>query len=195
VRTSPSFNRKRRYQPLTDPGGGGYNFRTRGYTDEVSYFVNAGNHLFSAFWVTGPVMRFFPAGEPDIERAVGFGVGEGVEYVTVGGQDSVQLDETLQRFVRLLSSAARKKCPGWRRLCLCSKPGILTRLGLLSSTRRTVEKLLPSAEIRSRLELSGMGLTRRPSRRPQKRDAVEHDCFRRTGNAECQPAAPESARS
>jgi len=67
-------------------GGGGYNFRTRGYTDEVSYFVNAGNHLFSAFWVTGTVMGLFPAREPNIERAVGFGVGEGVEYITAGGE-------------------------------------------------------------------------------------------------------------
>ena len=66
--------------------GGGYNFRTRGYTDEVSYFANAGNHLFSTFWVTGTVMGLFPAHEPDIERAVGFGVGEGVQYVTAGGE-------------------------------------------------------------------------------------------------------------
>ncbi len=67
-------------------GGGGYNLRTRGYTDEVSYFVNAGNHLFSAFWISGTVMGLFPAHEPDLERAVGFGVGEGVEYVTAGGE-------------------------------------------------------------------------------------------------------------
>lgn len=67
-------------------GGGGYNFRSRGFTDEVSYFVNARDHLFSAFWVTGTVMGLFPAREPNIERAVGFGVGEGVQYVTAGGE-------------------------------------------------------------------------------------------------------------
>jgi len=67
-------------------GGGGYNFRTRGYTDEVSYFLNAGNHLFSGLWLSGTVMGLFPAQEPDIERAVGFGVGEGVQYITAGGE-------------------------------------------------------------------------------------------------------------
>jgi hypothetical protein len=31
-------------------------------------------------------MGLFPAREPNIERAVGFGVGEGVEYITAGGE-------------------------------------------------------------------------------------------------------------
>ena len=81
-------------------GGGGYNFRTRGYTDEVSYFVNAGNHLFSAFWVTGTVMGLFPAREPNIERAVGFGVGEGVEYLTAGGEIQYNFTQRGGRFWR-----------------------------------------------------------------------------------------------
>ncbi|MEW5979646.1 MAG: hypothetical protein AB1898_27930 [Acidobacteriota bacterium] len=67
-------------------GGGGYNIRSRGYTDEVSYFVNAGNRLLPSLWVTGAVMGLFPAGDPDLERAVGFGVGEGVQYVSLGGE-------------------------------------------------------------------------------------------------------------
>lgn len=67
-------------------GGGGYNFRTRGYTDEVSYSVNGGHRLLQSLWITGTVMGLNPAREPNIEQAVGFGVGEGVEYLTLGGE-------------------------------------------------------------------------------------------------------------
>lgn len=67
-------------------GGGGYNIRTRGFTDEFSYSVSGGHRLFSSVWVSGTLAGLRPARAADLTRAVGFGVGEGVEFVTAGGE-------------------------------------------------------------------------------------------------------------
>ncbi len=66
-------------------GGGGYNFRTQEFTDEVSYFVQGGYRFLPKFWLSGAVQGLLPARTPNLERSVGFGVGEGVEYTRVGG--------------------------------------------------------------------------------------------------------------
>jgi hypothetical protein len=67
-------------------GGGGYNIRSRGYTDELSYSVNGGYRLFSRLWISGSLMGLEPARTPNLERAVGFGVGEGVAFLGLGGE-------------------------------------------------------------------------------------------------------------
>jgi hypothetical protein len=85
--TSRAFQDGRTYVS----GGGGYNFRTEGFTDEISYFLQAGHKVFSAFWLSGSVQRLQPAREPNLERSVGFGVGEGVQYTTVGGEVMVPI--------------------------------------------------------------------------------------------------------
>jgi hypothetical protein len=73
--------------------GGGYNFRTRGFTDELSYSVNGGRRLFSSIWISGMLTGLRPAREANVTRSVGFGVGEGVEYVAIGGEVQYRLSQ------------------------------------------------------------------------------------------------------
>jgi len=46
-----------------------------GYTDDVSYFENAGNRVLSAFSIAGRVKGSVSARAPDIEGAAAFRVG------------------------------------------------------------------------------------------------------------------------
>lgn len=73
--------------------GGGYNIRTRGFTDEFSYSVNGGHQLFSRVWISGSLMGLQPARAANPTRAVGFGVGEGVAFVGIGGEVRYQINE------------------------------------------------------------------------------------------------------
>ena len=66
--------------------GGGYNIRTRGYTDEFSYSVTASRRLFSRLSISGNVAGLEPARPANLARSVGFGVGEGVALVAIGGE-------------------------------------------------------------------------------------------------------------
>lgn len=71
--------------------GGGYNVRTRGFTDELSYSVNGSHQLLSSVWISGTLAGLRPAREANLSRSVGFGVGEGVEFVSIGGEVQYRL--------------------------------------------------------------------------------------------------------
>ncbi len=66
--------------------GGGYNIRTRGFTDEISYSVNGSQRLFSTLSISGALIGLEPARAANLERSVGFGVGEGVALLAIGGE-------------------------------------------------------------------------------------------------------------
>lgn len=71
--------------------GGGYNIRSRGYTDELSYSVSGSHQLLPTLWISGTLAGLRPAREASLSRSVGFGVGEGVQFVTIGGEVQYRL--------------------------------------------------------------------------------------------------------
>ncbi len=74
-------------------GGGGYNVRTRGFTDEFSYSVNAGHRLTSRVSISGSLIGLEPARAANPSRSVGFGVGEGVAYLGIGGEVQYRINK------------------------------------------------------------------------------------------------------
>lgn len=73
--------------------GGGYNFRTRGFTDEYSYSVNGSRRLLSRLWISGSLAGLEPARAANLSRSVGFGVGEGVAFLALGGEAQYRLSK------------------------------------------------------------------------------------------------------
>lgn len=86
TRVSLYASRSFREGKTTVSGGGGYNFRTRGFTDEFSYSVSGGQRLFSSVWISGTLAGLRPVRAANLSRSVGFGVGEGVEFISIGGE-------------------------------------------------------------------------------------------------------------
>jgi hypothetical protein len=74
-------------------GGGGYNIRTRGFTDEYFYLVSGSQRIFPAVSISGTLAGLAPARAANFSRAVGFGVGEGVEFVTMGGEAQYRISK------------------------------------------------------------------------------------------------------
>lgn len=74
-------------------GGGGYNIRTRGYTDEYSYSASASHRLLPSLWISGNLVGLEPARAANLSRSVGFGVGEGVALVAVGGEAQYRINK------------------------------------------------------------------------------------------------------
>jgi hypothetical protein len=74
-------------------GGGGYNIRTRGFTDEYSYSVTAAQRLSSRFSISGSLIGLEPARMADPLRSVGFGVGEGVAFLGIGGEVQFRINK------------------------------------------------------------------------------------------------------
>lgn len=73
--------------------GGGYNIRTRGYTDEFSYSAGASHRLSSSLSISGNLIGLEPARQANLARSVGFGVGEGVALLAVGGEAQYRLSK------------------------------------------------------------------------------------------------------
>ncbi len=72
--------------------GGGYNIRSRGFTDEFSYSVTASRRLFSRLSISGNLVGLEPARPADLSRSVGFGVGEGVALLAIGGEAQYRIN-------------------------------------------------------------------------------------------------------
>ncbi len=73
--------------------GGGYNIRTRGFTDEYSYSATCGRRLSSRVSISGTLMGLEPARAANSSRAVGFGVGEGVAFLAVGAEAQYRINK------------------------------------------------------------------------------------------------------
>ena len=67
-------------------GGGGKTTRPRVSPDESFFWVGGGRRISPAVSISGTLAGLAPARAANFSRAVGFGVGEGVEFVTVGGE-------------------------------------------------------------------------------------------------------------
>lgn len=74
-------------------GGGGYNIRTRGFTDEFSYSASGSRRLLPSLWVSGNLVGLEPARAANLSRSVGFGVGEGVALLAVGGEAQYRISK------------------------------------------------------------------------------------------------------
>jgi len=74
-------------------GGGGYNFRTRGFTDEFSYTASYGQRLSRSVSISATLTGLEPARAADASRAVGFGVGEGVAFLGIGGEAQYRINK------------------------------------------------------------------------------------------------------
>ena len=65
---------------------GGYNFRTKNFTDEYSFGLQAGYKLAQTVWLQANLRGVGPAADPDPELALtaAIGLGEGVRYTSYG---------------------------------------------------------------------------------------------------------------
>lgn len=63
----------------------GYNFRSKGLTNQYQAGAQAGYRLFEKLWILGNLRRLAPAGRVDPGRIFSsVGIGEGVEYTSYG---------------------------------------------------------------------------------------------------------------
>ncbi len=85
---------------------GGYNFRTKNFTDEYAFGLQAGYKLASKVWLQANLRGLGPVTDPDSELAgaAAIGLGEGVQYTSYGFGAAYEVDQHYSVIVDFFSA-------------------------------------------------------------------------------------------